>query len=143
MGIILSLIIITLILSLITFMLFANSEEGWGIICAVFATGFFIFSGICTFSMIDGIMSKSVYEQKYENERITLNRMLLENYNPDNLQKALDFNSTQKLIKIENGTFWRKYWTSVVYVDTVNIPNNNFMPSQKVVLLNIDSTTSK
>jgi hypothetical protein len=68
--------------------------------------------------------------------------MINENYNPDNLQKALDFNSKQKIIKIENQSFWRKYWTSVVYVDTVNIPNDKFIPSQKLIL-NIDSIKTK
>jgi hypothetical protein len=142
MGIVLTLVLFSLFLIFITFVLFVNDAEIVGIISAIIALGFSITSIVCVFSYVDCYMSKAVYTQEAENQRITLNRMINENYNPDNLQKALDFNSKQKIIKIENQSFWRKYWTSVVYVDTVNIPNDKFIPSQKLIL-NIDSTKTK
>jgi hypothetical protein len=142
MGIVLSLVVISLFLIFITIVLLANDAELVGVISGIAAVVFSVTSIVCVLSYVDSCMSKSVYAQEAENQRITLNRMLNENYNPDNLQKALDFNSKQKVIKVENESFWRRYWTSVVYVDTVKIPDERFMPSQKLIL-NIDSTKTK
>jgi len=72
--------------------------------------------------------------QEYQNESTKLSRMLHENYNPENLSAAIDFNNSQKMIRAENQTFYKKYWTSVVSVDTIEIPSDKFTPTQKIVL---------
>lgn len=72
--------------------------------------------------------------QQYMNEKSLTQRLLMEDYNPSNLEKALVFNNKQKLIKVENSHWLTAYGTSFVYTDTIAIPATNFMPSQRIII---------
>lgn len=77
---------------------------------------------------------RNITFQEYMNEKSLTQRLLLEDYNPSNLEKALVFNNKQKLIKAENSNWLTAYGTSFVYTDTIAIPATNFMPSQRIVI---------
>lgn len=133
------------ILSIASFVFYklAKNESGY------FFGG--LFGGLFAFSLIFNVIAiawlfasgmtigydyihKNVDFQKYQNEKSLTQRLLLEDYNPSNLEKALKFNNTQKLIKAENANWLTAYNTSFVYVDTIAIPTTNFMPSQKIII---------
>lgn len=91
---------------------------------------------IIAYSIIAGCayLKKTVDMQKYMNEKSLTQRLLMEDYNPSNLEKALAFNNKQKLIKVENSHWLTAYGTSFVYTDTIAIPATNFMPSQRIII---------
>lgn len=112
-------------------------EDGYGHLCII---GLIIAAiaviWLCFILVINGydFMKRNVAFQKYMNEKSLTQRLLLEDYNPSNLEKALVFNNKQKLIKVENSHWLTAYSTSFVYTDTIAIPATNFMPSQRIVI---------
>lgn len=66
-------------------------------------------------------------------ERAILVRMLKENYNEDNLKKALDFNRECNLTRRDNETLWYRYLRGTYVLDTIAIPDSKFTPTLKVV----------
>ena len=79
-------------------------------------------------------IGKDLDLQKLKNSRSSIVRMLQEDYNTTNLTNAIDFNNKQKMIVLENSTFLFKYTTSYYYTDTIQIPENKFMPTSKMIL---------
>lgn len=77
---------------------------------------------------------RNITFQQCINEKSLTQRLLMEDYNPSNLEKALVFNNNQKLIKVENSHWLTAYGTSFVYTDTIAIPATNYMPAQKIAI---------
>lgn len=96
---------------------------GSGFVSFLFFLGFGIF-----------YMKKDISYQEQLNERQKISRMLQEDYNPNNLEKAISFNNKQKIIVAENKTFLFKWNNSFASVDTIEIPSKNFMPTEKIIL---------
>ena len=95
---------------------------------------------IVILSTCSNLLAKPAVYAQLNGTRTTLSRMLTENYNPENLQKALDFNYIQKVTKVENEHLWTRYNTNVVYVDTITIPVSQFMPTDKHIISPIPVT---
>ena len=134
--------VLCLILSLILFIVnTVNNNEGLqatGFICSlIFAIGTIIIS-IESLSILYKYNTQYADKQKTLIDRGILERKLKETYNQDNLNSAIDFNGTQNKIKIENSTFLQKYNTAIFYVDTIQIPDVKFTPTQRIELENID-----
>lgn len=114
-----------------------TGEDGYeylfvtGLVIAVIAFGW-----LSIYMVSNGydFMKRNVTFQEYMNEKSLTQRLLLEDYNPSNLEKALVFNNKQKLIKVENSNWLTAYNTSFVYTDTIAIPATNFMPSQRIIV---------
>ena len=66
--------------------------------------------------------------------RDTLVRLLEENYNPDNLKAALDFNATQKRSNAYNQSPLWYCWENCYVLDTIPIPTEKYIPSNYVKL---------
>ena len=66
--------------------------------------------------------------------RDTLVRLLEENYNPDNLKAALDFNATQKRSNAYNQSPLWYCWGKCYVLDTIQIPTEKYIPSNYVKL---------
>ena len=134
--------VLGLILSLILFIVnTANNNEvlqATGFICSlIFAIGTIIISAE-ELSLLYRYNTQYADKQKTLIDRVILERKLKETYNQDNLNSAIDFNGTQNKIKIENSTFLQKYNTAIYYVDTIEIPDVKFTPTQRIELENID-----
>ena len=94
------------------------------------------------FTLLD-IIGKNVTIQSYMNNKATLSRLLKEDYNGDNLANALQFNQKQKMYAYKEHTFmWSHFNTEGVYVDTIAIPTDKFIPKQ-IINLNTDSSSKK
>lgn len=96
---------------------------GAGFISFIFFIGF----GIC-------YLKKDIDYQEQLNERQKISRMLQEDYNQNNLEKAISFNNKQKIIVAENKSFLFKWNNSFTSVDTIEIPSKNFMPTEKIII---------
>lgn len=95
-----------------------------------------LFSGIAGVSMsaclaID-FFQRDRNEFKTLQHRAVLQRMMIENYNSVNLTNALDFNNEQNLIRRDNESFWMRFLKSYYYVDTIEIPQYQFTPTQNL-----------
>lgn len=66
--------------------------------------------------------------------RDTLVRLLEENYNPDNLKNALDFNAIQKRSEAYNQSPLWYCWENCYVLDTIPIPTEKYIPSNYVKL---------
>jgi hypothetical protein len=60
-----------------------------------------------------------------------LYRLLQEDYNPENLNKALEFNARQQKAKIYNESFFTLCVEQCYNVDTIVIPLTKFLPNTK------------
>ena len=104
--------------------------------CAVIAGGalagnaalFYLFT-------LGDVITKDLTFQNYMNQRATYVRLLNEDYNATNLANALKFNQDQKYYAYKEHTFmWSHFNTNGVYVDTIAIPTNKFIPKQIINL---------
>jgi hypothetical protein len=134
--------VLCLILSLILFIVnTTNNNEGLqisGFICSlIFALGTIILS-VESISILYKYNTQYADRQKTLIDRGILERKLKETYNQGNLNDAIDFNGTQNKIKIENSTFLQKYNTAIYYVDTIEIPDVKFTPTQRIELEHSD-----
>ncbi|MCK9429077.1 MAG: hypothetical protein M0R17_03580 [Candidatus Omnitrophica bacterium] len=102
-----------------------------GVVAAIFVL---VWGGI----VFSNIITKNTDYTRATNDKSKIERLLHENYNPDNLTAALDFNNRQKLTKAQNSTIMFKYWDYATYTDTIVIPNSKYLPTSK---LNLDVTT--
>lgn len=60
-----------------------------------------------------------------------LERLIKEDYNPENLKNALEFNSIQKKSIAYNKSFMTLCLESCYAVDTIPIPEGKFLPNTK------------
>lgn len=67
-------------------------------------------------------------------ERSKLQRLLQENYTPDNLVQALDFNVLQRKSAVANKSWLTYCYYQCFDVDTVAIPDMKYRPSQEIIL---------
>ena len=114
-----------------------TGEDGYGFLSVIgLAVSIIAVIWLCAIILTNGydFMKRNVTFQEYMNEKSLTQRLLLEDYNPSNLEKALVFNNKQKLIKVENFNWLTAYNTSFVYIDTIAIPATNFMPSQRIIV---------
>lgn len=79
-------------------------------------------------------LKKDISYQEQLNERYKLSRMIQEDYNAKNLENAISFNNQQKIIVAENKTFFLKWNNSFTFVDTIEIPSKNFIPTEKIII---------
>lgn len=109
----------------------SSADISYGVIVGC-GSGFVSF----LFFMCFGIfyLKKDISYQEQLNERQMISRMLQEDYNPNNLEKAISFNNKQKIIVAENKTFLFKWNNSFTSVDTIEIPSKNFMPTEKIII---------
>ncbi len=132
----LGIIVLFIIVMSIGLIMFFKNESGiiheLGIL--LIAVGFVFGHVFGSIPMFYEIFTSDVQMAKIQNERALIQRTLEENYYPDNLKAALDFNARQKLIKIENENFITKYSTSVVFADTISIPSYKYIPTKKIIL---------
>lgn len=99
--------------------------------------GFFSFLfGFCSIIMFArcAFMCVDLYtkEQGINTEIVNgemLSRLLQENYNPDNLNKALKFNAKQKISAGYNKSFVTLCWENCYSVDTIPIPVIKYTPN--------------
>lgn len=105
-----------------------------GIAIVSFVLG--IFSGIAGFCMSACLALDFFQWDRNEfrtfQRRAVLQRMMIENYNSVNLTNALAFNNEQNLIRRDNQSFWLRWLKSYYYVDTIEIPQYQFTPTQNL-----------
>ena len=113
-----------------------NNSREWvqGLAIGSFVTG--LFSGVAGF-MMSACLAIDFFqwernEFKTLQRRAVLQRMMIENYNSINLTNALDFNNEQNLIRRDNQSFWMRFLKSYYYVDTIEIPQYQFTPTQNL-----------
>ena len=70
-------------------------------------------------------------------------RMLEENYNPDNLKNAIEFNVSQKRSKMFNSSLMWYCWENCYVLDTIQIPTEKYIPSNYVKLEAVIEQLSK
>jgi hypothetical protein len=115
-----------------------NFSDGFSTFGAVIGIVSIIIFLICFLEMLGRLYDYTLIEsnkQKALIDRSVIERKLQETYNQDNLNAAIDFNAEQKKIKIENEIFLQKYNTATFYVDTIEIPNIQYIPKQKIELI--------
>ena len=90
----------------------------------------FFFLGICSIHYL------CTYYTKYEEmiERDILVRMLEEDYDSKNLEKALQFNADQKMSAFYNSSPWTYCIMKCYSLDTISIPSSKFIPKDSVNL---------
>lgn len=64
-------------------------------------------------------------------EKNKLERMLVEDYNAENLTKALDFNMEQRKSAINNASWLTYCFTNCYILDTIVVPGTKFVPESK------------
>jgi hypothetical protein len=84
------------------------------------------------------------YYTKYEEmiERDILVRMLEEDYDSKNLEKALQFNADQKMAALYNSSPWTYCIMKCYSLDTIPIPSSKFIPKDSVNLNAVIKTIS-
>lgn len=143
MGLLLIIELICVVIIIISSIVMVISVSNDNDITATIGLIFLIISGF-SFLIISLCFSEYLYDytliesntKKVLIDRDIIVRKLQETYNQDNLNDAIDFNAKQHKIKIENETFLQKYNTEMFYVDTIEIPNIQYVPRQKIELLN-------
>ena len=102
-------------------------------------TGFLSFAfGFCACIVLFVILANTVVlifkDQWVESQNINakvLERLLKEDYNPENLKNALEFNASQKKSVVYNTSFMMLCVESCYAVDTIPIPATKFLPNTK------------
>ena len=83
-------------------------------------------------------------DREVENiNRDKLVRMLEENYNPDNLKNAIEFNASQKRSEMYNSSLMWYCWENCYVLDTIQIPTEKYIPSNYVKLEAVIEQLSK
>lgn len=82
------------------------------------------------------VLYKDVNIKKAETNKNVLVRMLNEDYNSENLRKALEFNEKMNVCKFKQQTkLWKYFETNGACIDTIDIPNGKFVPTQQIRIL--------
>lgn len=116
--------------------LWKDNPREWvqGLAIVSFVIG--LFSGVTGFILSGSLAIDFIQRERNEfrtlQRRAVLQRMMIENYNSINLTNALDFNNEQNLIRRDNQSFWLKFLKSYYYVDTIEIPQYQFTPTQNL-----------
>lgn len=97
-----------------------------GIIAIAFAFSCLLFG-------IDYVTSSISYT-KDTIKRDNLIRLVQEDYDPDNLKEALEFNAIQKQSAEFNKTIMWYCWKNCYVIDTIPIPTEKYFPSSMVKL---------
>lgn len=100
-------------------------------ICSACISFFFMIGTLCF--TID-YFTKNIDTIAENTNRDKLIRLLEENYNPDNLKAALDFNATQKRSYAYNQSNLWYCWENCYVLDTIPIPTEKYIPSNYVKL---------
>lgn len=100
-------------------------------VCSAVSSLIFTF---CVIFFSIAYFAKNVDRVADNANRDTLVRLLEENYNPDNLKAALDFNATQKRSNVYNQSLLWYCWENCYVLDTIKIPTEKFVPSNYVKL---------
>lgn len=100
-------------------------------ICSACISFFSLIGTIC-FSI--DYFTKNIHIVTENTNRDKLIRLLEENYNPDNLKAALDFNATQKRSYAYNQSNLWYCWENCYVLDTIPIPTEKYIPSNYVKL---------
>ena len=99
---------------------------------------------IATILFVGDYATSNNQKIKAEINRDNLERLLLEDYDPDNLKNALEFNALQKRSAEYNKTAFWYCWDNCYSIDTIAIPRTKYMPSNMVKLdAVIDHLTDK
>ena len=110
----------------------------------------YIISGIVLVCLIIPLIISSTaiittnIDREVENvNRDKLVRMLEENYNPDNLKNAIEFNASQKRSEMYNSSLMWYCWENCYVLDTIQIPTEKYIPSNYVKLEAVIEQLSK
>ncbi len=131
-------LVFTILAIIITKININYDNDGFATLFAFISIIFGLVFIICSIDMFGRLYDYTLIDankQKVLIDRSVIVRKLQETYNQNNLNDAIDFNAKQKKIKIENLTFLQKYNTETFYVDTIEIPNIQYIPKQKIELI--------
>ena len=100
-------------------------------VCSALSSLIFTF---CVIFFSIAYFTKNIDKVAENTNRDKLIRLLEENYNPDNLKNALDFNAIQKRSEAYNQSPLWYCWENCYVLDTIKIPTEKFVPSNYVKL---------
>ena len=110
----------------------------------------YIISGIVSIVIIIPLIiaAKALITTNIDREVENINRdkiirMLEENYNPDNLKNAIEFNASQKRSEMYNSSLMWYCWENCYVLDTIQIPTEKYVPSNYVKLEAVIEQLSK
>lgn len=116
----------------------------------VVAGVFYIISGIVSIVIIipliigvKALITTNIDREVENVNRDKLVRMLEENYNPDNLKNAIEFNASQKRSEMYNSSLMWYCWENCYVLDTIQIPTEKYIPSNYVKLEAVIEQLSK
>ena len=134
MGILICILVIFIIAAIVCYML----SEGYPGFLDSLSWVFGILAGITLFlTIIPNLFVLILKDQSIASETVdgqVLERLVQEDYNPENLNKALYFNAVQKKSFIYNKSFITRCWSNCYSVDTIYIPVEKFLPNTKHTL---------
>ena len=110
----------------------------------------YIISGIVSIVIIiplivgvEALITTNIDREVENINRDKLVRMLEENYNPDNLKNAIEFNASQKRSEMYNSSLMWYCWENCYVLDTIQIPTEKYIPSNYVKLEAVIEQLSK
>ena len=110
----------------------------------------YIISGIVSIVIIipliigvEALITTNIDREVENVNRDKLVRMLEENYNPDNLKNAIEFNASQKRSEMYNSSLMWYCWENCYVLDTIQIPTEKYIPSNYVKLEAVIEQLSK
>ena len=110
----------------------------------------YIISGIVSIVIIiplivgvKALITTNIDREVEKVNRDKLVRMLEENYNPDNLKNAIEFNASQKRSEMYNSSLMWYCWENCYVLDTIQIPTEKYIPSNYVKLEAVIEQLSK
>ena len=110
----------------------------------------YIISGIVSIVIIiplifgvEALITTNIDREVEKVNRDKLVRMLEENYNPDNLKNAIEFNASQKRSEMYNSSLMWYCWENCYVLDTIQIPTEKYIPSNYVKLEAVIEQLSK
>jgi hypothetical protein len=130
MGIFIIVLAICIIASIICYKLSDSYCNFTGFLSWVFS----FCAGIVLFVIIvntGGLIFKDQWVESQNINAKVLEKLLKEDYNPENLKNALEFNASQKKSVVYNTSFMMLCVESCYAVDTIPIPATKFLPNTK------------
>ena len=110
----------------------------------------YIISGIVSIVIIipliigvEALITTNIDREVENINRDKIIRMLEENYNPDNLKNAIEFNASQKRSEMYNSSLVWYCWENCYVLDTIQIPTEKYIPSNYVKLEAVIEQLSK
>ena len=110
----------------------------------------YIISGIVSIVIIipliigvKALITTNIDREVEKVNRDKLVRMMEENYNPDNLKNAIEFNASQKRSEMYNSSLMWYCWENCYVLDTIQIPTEKYVPSNYVKLEAVIEQLSK